>query len=122
MSAKRLWYIPDCYWPDGGTEGPYVSHESICVLNPGVEDARLAITLYFEDRAPMEGFFAVCGARRTHHVRMDRLRSAAGLPVPRGIPYAVIMQSSVPVWVQYSRCDTTQQAMAFMSVIPAGEA
>lgn len=121
MSAKRTWFIPDCYWPEGGTLQPYVSHESVCVLNPSGQDAQLSFTLYFEDREPMEGFAAVCGAHRTHHVRMDRIVAANGQTVPRAVPYAIIMQSSVPVYVQYSRCDTTQQNMAFMTAIPAGE-
>lgn len=122
MSAKTSWWIPDCYWPEGGTEPPaYVSHESICVLNTSDADAALTFTLYFEDREPLEGFRAVCGARRTHHVRMDRQVSEGGMTVPRGVPYAVAMQSTVPVWVQYSRCDTSQPNMAFMTAIPAGE-
>lgn len=121
MSAKKTWYIPDCFWPEGGTEAPYVSHESICVLNPSGTDAALTIVAYFEDREPLEGFTALCGARRTHHVRLDRLVSAQGQPIPRGVPYAVILRSSIPVWVQYSRCDTTQQNMAFMTAIPSGE-
>lgn len=121
MSAKKTWFLPDCYWPAGGTDAPYVSHESICVLNPSNEDASLAITLFFEDREPVEGFSAVCSARRTHHVRMDRQRGPGGEPVPRGVPYAVVVRSSVPVYVQYSRCDTTQPDMAFMTVIPQGE-
>ena len=121
MSAKKTWFIPDCYWPDGGTDAPYVSHESICVLNPGDKAAQLRFTLYFEDRDPLEGFSASCGAKRCHHVRMDRMQSDAGMTIPRGVPYAVIMVSSEPVWVQYSRCDTTQQNMAFMTAIPQGE-
>lgn len=121
MSAKKTWYIPDCYWPEGGTGAPYVSHESICVLNPSDEDARLSITLYFENAEPMDGFRALCGARRTHHVRMDRITSLNGQAVPRGVPYAAIVECSVPVWLQYSRCDTTQPSMAFMTAIPAGE-
>ncbi len=121
MSAKQTWFIPDCYWPEGGTDAPYVSHEAICVLNPSDQDAALQITLYFEDREPMTGFAAVCGARRTHHVRMDRQKSAAGQTVPRGVPYAAVVRSSVPVYVQYSRCDTTQADMAFLSVIPQSE-
>lgn len=118
MSAYQEWFIPDCYWPDGGTDAPYVSHESICVLNTGDIDATLLITLYFEDREPQAGFVATCGARRTHHVRLDKLLDDKGRAIPRGIPYAVRMQSSVPVYVQYSRLDTTQPNMAFMTAIP----
>ena len=111
MSAtlgRRFWMIPDCYWPEVTGEGRYASHESICVLNAGDSDARLTLTLYFEDREPMEGFVADCAARRTHHVRMDKLVSGSGEPVPKGVPYAALVESSVPVAVQYSRIDTTQ--------------
>lgn len=118
MSAKQTWFIPDCYWPEGGTDAPYVSHESICVLNTGETDAQLSFTLYFEDRPPMGGFTAVCAAQRAHHVRMDRQANGRGETIPRGVPYAVVVESSAPVYVQYSRCDTTQRDMAFMSVIP----
>jgi len=118
MNGYTTWYIPDCYWPDGGTDAPYVSHESICVLNESGEDVTIGMTLFFEDREPVGGFHAVCAARRTHHVRMDRQVSDSGLAVPRGVPYAVKVCSSAPIWVQYSRCDTTQQNMAFMTAIP----
>ena len=118
MSAKKTWFIPDCYWPASGADSPYVSHESICVLNTTGADAALQFTLYFEDREPMGGYTAVCGARRCHHVRMDRQVSAKGEAIPRGVPYAIAVTSSEPVFVQYSRCDTTQTDMAFMSVIP----
>lgn len=118
MSGHTTWFIPDCYWPADGTDAPYVSHESICVLNPSDEDARLSITLYFEDREPVGGYTAVCPARRTHHVRMDRQVNDRGAAIPRGVPYAAVAVSSVPVYVQYSRCDTTQPQMAFMTAIP----
>lgn len=121
MKGHLEWFIPDCYWPEGGTDGPYISHESICVLNTSDKDAHLAFTLYFEDREPIEGFSAVCSARRTHHVRMDRQVSTGGQTVPRGVPYAARVESDVPVFVQYSRCDTTQTQMAFMTAIPMGQ-
>ncbi len=118
MNGHQTWFIPDCYWPTDGTEGPYVSHESVCVLNTTDEDAQIDITLYFEDREPIAGYHAVCGARRTHHVRMDRQVNGEGQAIPRGVPYAMTVRCSVPVWVQYSRCDTTQVQMAFMTAIP----
>lgn len=115
--GHTTWFIPDCYWPEITTAGHYVSHESICVLNTGDADAQLSITLYFEDRAPMEGFGAVCGAQRTHHVRMDKLKDKEGAAVPMGVPYAAMVVSSAPIIVQYSRLDTTQPNEAMMSTI-----
>ncbi|MEG0767071.1 MAG: sensory rhodopsin transducer, partial [Clostridia bacterium] len=35
----------------------------------------------------------------------------------RGVPYAAYVTTNVPVAVQYSRCDTTQHALAFMTAM-----
>lgn len=118
MNGHCVWFIPDCYWPADGTKAPYESHESICVLNTSGVDAEITFTLYFEDREPEYGYHASCGAQRAHHVRMDRQVSESGKTIPRGVPYAVRVESSTPVWVQYSRCDTTQTDMAFMTAMP----
>lgn len=116
MAGKCEWFIPDAYYPETDN-GSYVSHEAVCVLNTGDEDAHLEFTLYFEDREPKTGFTAVCGARRTAHVRMDRIVNADGSKVERGVPYAMFVKSNVPVVVQYSRLDTTQSEMSFMGVM-----
>ena len=115
--GKCSWYIPDAFYPSVDQGESYVSHEAVCVLNTGDKDAHIQITLYFEDSEPLEGFEAVCGARRTNHIRMDRIVSKGGKKVPRGVPYAMLVESDVPVVVQYSRLDTTQAEMSFMSLI-----
>lgn len=122
MTGSRHWLIPDGYLPEKST-GDQVSHESVCVLNTGSQDATIHLTLYFEDREPMEGFVARCGARRTHHIRLDRILDASGRPVPRGVPYAVAVESDVPVVVQHSRLDTSQEALALFTTMafPAEE-
>ena len=86
--GKCEWFIPDAFYPEKDN-GDYVSHEAVCVLNTGKTEARIDFTLYFEDRPPMGGFSAVCPAERTHHVRLDRIRSEAGGAIPRGVPYAI---------------------------------
>ena len=48
------WLISDMYYPSESIEGPIKSHEAICVLNTNDQDAGLTITLYFEDREPMQ--------------------------------------------------------------------
>ena len=115
-SGKKEWFIPDAYYP-GVDNGTYVSHEAVCVLNTGDEDAHIDITLYFENREPRGGFHAVCGARRTNHIRMDMIKDEGGKGVERSLPYAMLVKSDVPVVVQYSRCDTTQGELAFMGVM-----
>ncbi|HHT93870.1 MAG TPA: sensory rhodopsin transducer [Clostridia bacterium] len=115
--GKRIWLIPDGYYPEVSKGDVYVSHEAVCVLNVGNEDANIDITLYFEDREPMTGFKAVCKAQRTNHIRMDKIVSVNGEKVPRGVPYAMMVVSDVPVVVQYSRLDASQAEMGFMGLI-----
>ena len=117
MYGKTEWLIADCYWPEVTTEGHYVSHEAICVLNAGDRDAEIEITLFFEDAEPLAGFRAFCAARRTNHIRMDKIVSKDGRGVERGIPYAMTVESDVPIVVQYSRCDTTQAELSFMGLL-----
>ena len=115
--GKTTWFIPDMYWPEITSEGHYVSHESICVLNTSDQESKLDFTLYFEDRTPLAGFSSACAAQRTHHVRMDKLTDESGRHVPRGVPYAAVINASVPVIVQYTRVDTTQSENAIMTTM-----
>ncbi|WJH34360.1 sensory rhodopsin transducer [Paenibacillus sp. CC-CFT747] len=116
MIGKTIWLIPDGYLPARST-GEQISHEAVCVLNLGEEDAAIRLTFYFEDREPMDRFRSVCGARRTHHIRLDRLTDDEGNPVPVGVPYAIQVESSVPVVVQHSRLDTSQEALALFTTM-----
>lgn len=115
-NGKCIWFIPDAFYPVKDN-GDYVSHEAICVLNTGDVDANIRLTLYFEDREPKTGFTSFCGARRTHHIRLDKITGASGEKIERGIPYAILVESNVPIVCQYSRLDTTQSEMSFMGLI-----
>jgi hypothetical protein len=115
----KTWMIPDCYYESKSHHQP--SHESICVLNVGDQDATVHFTLYFEDREPMAGFVSHCGARRTHHIRMDKIISQNGERVPMDVPYAALVACDVDISVQYSRLSTAQAEMALMTaIVPLG--
>lgn len=111
------WCIPDCYYPEKTSVGHYVSHEAICVLNLGKEDANIDITLYFEDREPTTGFNAICPGERTNHIRLDQIKDKEGNGIPRGVAYAIFITSDKPIIVQYSRIDTTQAEMGFATTM-----
>ena len=113
--GHTYWVIPDGYIPPDSS-GALESHESICVLNTGGTDAALDITIYFEDREPLEQIRAEVPARRTKHIRTASLRSE-GEAFPPGVRFAMTIASNVPVIVQYSRLDTTQPELALMSVM-----
>lgn len=120
MMGKHCWLIPDGFLPTKST-GDQVSHESVCALNLGEEDAEIRLTLYFEDRDPMDRFVTSCGAKRTHHIRLDKLVDETGQPVPRGVPYAIKVDSSVPIVVQHTRLDTSQEALALFTTMAYSE-
>ena len=65
----------------------------------------------------MDGFDAVCGAERTNHIRMDKIRDGQGNGIPKDIPYAMVVNSDVDIVVQYSRMDTRQAEMALMTTM-----
>lgn len=113
--GKKTWLIPDGYYD--GSSNKQVSHDAVCVLNTTGKDAVVTMTLFFEDRDEMGGFIAKCGARRTHHIRMDKIKSIDGKTVPINTPYAILVESDVPVVVQYSRLDTAQSELALMTTI-----
>ncbi|TSB47261.1 sensory rhodopsin transducer [Alkalicoccobacillus porphyridii] len=115
MNGKKSWFIPDAYIPERSS-GALESHEAICVLNCQQDMAILKITLYFEDQDPIEEIEVRVKGRRTLHLKTNILEKE-GRRVPVGVPYAIEVQSSQPIIVQYSRLDTTQPELALMSTI-----
>ncbi len=118
--GQKTWLIPDTFLHSVSRSEEDKSHEAICVLNTGTRDAIIKLTLFFEDREPCRDFSARCGAMRTHHIRMDRLRTVDGRGIPVDTPYAVLVESDVPIVVQYSRLDTSAAEMALMTTIAFG--
>ena len=114
--GKTTWLIPDTFL-DSVSKNAGISHEAICVINTSDVDAKIQFTLFFEDREARTDFSSQCPAMRTHHIRMDKLRNAAGEPIPRDTPYAVLVESNTPIVVQYSRLDTSAPEMALMTTI-----
>jgi hypothetical protein len=113
--GHTLWTLPDGYIPPTST-GELESHESVCVLNAGSEQASIRITVYFEDRDPLVCEAVDVAGRRTKHIRTSSLQQA-GEHIPKGVPYAMAVESDVPVIIQYSRLDATQSANALMTTL-----
>jgi hypothetical protein len=115
--GKKTWLIPDTYL-NSSSKNQNISHESVCVLNTSDTDAQIKLTLFFEDQEKRDDFESFCGAGRTHHIRLDKIRSKkTGEPIPRDVPYAILIESSVNIVVQYSRLDTSAAEMALMTTI-----
>lgn len=114
--GKKEWVIADGFLP-AKSNGDFVSHEAICVLNTGEEDATIDIVFYFEDKPPRTGFQEVCPAERTYHIRLDKIKDDEGNKLPVDVPYAAKVSSDQPIVVQHSRMDTTQKELSLMTTI-----
>jgi hypothetical protein len=114
--GAKVWIIPDSYLPEQST-GEMKSHESACILNLTARKAKVSLTVYFEDREPLEGFEATCPPLRTQHIRLERIRNRRGEQIPVGKPMALKIESNVPVVVQHTRLDSTQPAMTLMTTM-----
>lgn len=120
--GKRRWAIAEGYIPpdSNGKSREMVSHETVCILNAGDEPAQIAITVFFNDRSPAGPYRVTVPARRTLHLRFNDLTNPE--PIPRGIDYASVIESDVPIVVQHTRLDSRQSELALLSTIAfAGE-
>ena len=115
--GRRQWAIADGYIPPAshGASPQMTSHEADCLLNAGDTDAHVAITIYFSDRDPVGPYRVTIGARRTVHLRFNDLDDPE--PIPRGVDYASVIVSDVPIVVQHTRLDSRQAEEALLSTI-----
>jgi hypothetical protein len=115
--GRTRWAIAEGYIP-GDSTGPepeMTSHETLCFLNTGDQDAAVEITLYFEDREPAGPYRLTVPARRTVHQWINDLEDPE--PVPKDTDYAMLVEADVPIVVQHTRIDTRQAEAALLSTI-----
>lgn len=115
------WAVAEGYIPQSSTgpEPEMTSHDTACILNTSEQEAHVTITIYFSDREPVGPYLITVPARRTLHQRFNTLDTP--MPIPRGTDYSCVIESDIPVVVQYSRLDSRQPAHALLSVIPYHE-
>lgn len=111
------WAIPEGYIPEEST-GPHPemeSHETLCVLNAGEEEATIEVTVYFTDRDPAGPYRWIVPGERTRHLRFNEFQDPE--PIPKGTPFASLIESDVPVVCQHTRLDSRQAENALLSTI-----
>lgn len=115
--GARQWVVPEGYLPkwSHGPTPEMESHGSLCILNAGDADAQIRITVFFTDRDPAGPFLAKVPARRSYHVRFNNLRDPE--PIPPGTEFSSVLESDVPVVVQYTRLDSRQAENALMTTM-----
>jgi len=115
--GRRVWAIAEGYIPPSSTGDTraLTSHETVCVLNTGSEDARVEITVYFMDRPPVGPYVFIVASKRTRHLRFNDFTDPE--PIPKGTDFSSVIVSNVPVVVQHTRLDSRQPALALLSTM-----
>jgi hypothetical protein len=115
--GRKRWAIAEGYIPSKST-GPapaMTSHETVCILNAGDQEAHVQITVFFSDRDPAGPYQLEVPPRRTLHMRFNHLKDPE--PIPLDTDYASLIESDVPVVVQHTRLDSRQSENALLSTI-----
>lgn len=117
MIGKRRWAIAEGYIPEGshGPEPEMTSHETVCILNAGEQEAQIEITVYYSEREPIGPYELTVPAERTEHVRFNDLEDPESIPT--GTPFASVIESDVPIVCQHTRLDSRQAENALLSTI-----
>jgi hypothetical protein len=113
MNGHRVWFFPDGDLPPRGDAEPH-GHESLILLNPGEVEARVALTVYFTDTAPVVLDAGTVGAQRVRCIRTDE--PIADYSIPHG-QYALRVQSTEPLVCQIGRMDVRQPNLAYYTVM-----
>jgi hypothetical protein len=113
--GHRRWAIAEGYIPSQSVsqDPALLSHETCCLLNAGERDAKVQITLYFEDRGPAGPYRVSVPAKRTLHLRFNDLKDPE--PVPRDTSYSSVILSNEPIVVQHTRLDSRHPNIALLS-------
>ncbi len=116
--GRTTWAIPGGHIPlqSHGHEPEFTSRDELSVLNASDVEAHLEITIYYADREPVGPYRLTVPARRTRHVRFNDLIDPQAIPLDTD--YASVIESDVPIVVQFSRLNSSHAEVAFFSIVP----
>jgi hypothetical protein len=115
--GRKQWAIAEGYIPpySHGPEPQMVSHEAVCILNPGHDAAYIEIMIFYEDRDPVGPYRFTIEPRRTRHLRFNNFEDPE--TIQQDTPFSSVISSNVPIVVQHTRLDSRQSQNALLSTI-----
>ncbi len=116
MLGRKIWLFPDGELPPPGNKKPR-GHESLIILNPNQKKARIAITVFYEDKAPEKIENLEVPGARVRCFRLDKPLGRKDYQIPVGQQYALMMESSIPVICQMGRMDIRQPNLAYYTTM-----
>jgi hypothetical protein len=114
------WCIPDLYMRSE-VVGTMPSHESISFVNTGTRDAKVTVTLMYENKIEQKVISPlVVPPFKSIHLRMDQLEEW-DYEVPRNEPYGAIIESTERIVVEYARLNWIDGHMQSFAILAYGQ-
>ncbi|RDV10726.1 sensory rhodopsin transducer [Pontibacter diazotrophicus] len=112
--GKKQWALSDGYIPlqSTGREPDFVSSDKVSILNTSFDEATITIILYFMDGEPAGDYKFKVKPERVRKVRINDLIDPHAIPL--GVSYAGVIESDVPVVVQFTKQNSAQKELAIM--------
>jgi hypothetical protein len=110
--GSYTWVVPDGWLPPEGGNGDMINHESLMIMNTGIEAADIKVDIYFDNQEPVKGLCLRVDGERIKAFRLDQPEDL-GFELPRATQYALRIKSNVKVIVQYGRMDVRQSNLAY---------
>ncbi len=117
--GKKNWIIPDCELPPEG-EGALKGHESVIIVNDNIFDVNIRVTLYFSDKPCYDKIKWTVKAKSVQCFRMNKPEDMSGYIVPLETQYAMKIESSGNIVLQYGRLDNRQTNLAYYTTLGYG--
>ena len=114
--GKKNWIIPDCELPPEG-EGVLKGHESVIIVNDSNKPAIIKVKLYFADKECYNGITWTVEPQKVRCFRMNNVEDMCGFVVPMETQYAMKLESTQPIVVQYGRLDNRQTNLAYYTTL-----
>jgi len=115
--GKKTWCFPGGFIPveSSGKEPEFLSKDEIAVLNTTEKDATVKISIYYADQDPVTGYAIQVNAQRVRQFRINDLIDPQAVPL--GVPYGAVLESDVPIVVQWTKQITAEGRMGIMGAM-----
>jgi hypothetical protein len=110
--GKKQWAISGGNIPfkTTGVEPEFTSRDWIAVLNTSGKEAKLAITIFYDDCDPVHGFEYIVKPHRVKKIRFNDFIDP--FPIQLDKPFGCIINSSGKVVIQFNRMNTEDSNIA----------
>jgi hypothetical protein len=113
----KIWVIPGGHIPllSTGTEPAFTSRDQLSILNSNTTPAKISIMVYYENDPPTGPYKIELKENCVRQIRFNDLVDP--LPISLDVHFAAVIESDVPIVVQFTRMDTSQSMLAGFSTM-----